>query len=95
MKKIIFVSIVLLLAAISSYCTAQDRIVIPKALTMAYDKLTRQTDGRPGKIYWQNRAVYDIRVNVDVKNKIISGHETISYLNNSQDSLSKIVLRLY
>jgi len=95
MKKIIFVSIVLLLAAISSYCTAQDRIVIPKALTMAYDKLTRQTDGRPGKIYWQNRAVYDIRVNVDVKNKIISGHETISYLNNSPDSLSKIVVRLY
>lgn len=95
MKKIIFVSIVLLLAAISSYCTAQERIIIPKALTMAYDKLTRQTDGRPGKMYWQNRAVYDIRVKVDVKNKIISGHETISYLNNSPDSLSKIVLRLY
>ena len=95
MKKIIFVSIVLLLAAISSYCTAQERIIIPKALTMAYDKLTRQTDGRPGKMYWQNRAVYDIRVKVDVKNKIIRGHETISYLNNSPDSLSKIVLRLY
>ncbi len=95
MKKIIFVSIVLLLAEISSYCTAQERIIIPKALTIAYDKLTRQTDGRPGKMYWQNRAVYDIRVKVDVKNKIISGHETISYLNNSPDSLSKIVVRLY
>lgn len=95
MKKVKFVSIVLLFVAMNSYSIAQERIVIPKAVTGAYDKLTRQTDGRPGKMYWQNRAVYDIRVNVDVKNKIISGHETISYLNNSPDSLSKIVLRLY
>lgn len=95
MKKVKFVSIVLLFVAMNSYSIAQERIVIPKSVTMAYDKLTRQTDGRPGKMYWQNRAVYDIRVNVDVKNKIISGHETISYLNNSPDSLSKIVVRLY
>ncbi len=95
MKKVKFVSIVLLFVAMNSYSIAQERIVIPKAVTGAYDKLTRQTDGRPGKMYWQNRAVYDIRVNVDVKNKIISGHETISYLNNSPDSLSKIVVRLY
>ncbi len=95
MKKVKFVSIVLLFVAMNSYSIAQERIVIPKAVTGAYDKLTRQTDGRPGKMYWQNRAVYDIRVNIDVKNKIISGHETISYLNNSPDSLSKIVVRLY
>jgi len=95
MKKIKLVSIMLLLVAINSYCIAQERIVIPKAVTGAYDKLTRQTDGKPGKMYWQNRALYDIRVKVDVKNKIISGQETISYLNNSPDTLSKIVIRLY
>lgn len=95
MKKVKFVSMVLLLAAISSYCTAQERIIIPKAVTKAYGKMTRQEDGNPGKKYWQNRAVYNIRVNVDVKGKIIRGQESINYENNSPDSLSKIVVRLY
>ncbi len=95
MKKIAFLFSALLFMAQSQYSTAQEQIVVPKAVTRAYEKQTRQTDGRPGKMYWQNKAGYDIQVDVDVKNKLITGHEIIRYENNSPDSISSIVIRLY
>lgn len=95
MKTIKLLSVILLIMAQNPYCIAQEKIVIPKAVAKSYNNLTRQADGKPGKLYWQNKAEYDIQVKVDVKNKIISGRERINYVNNSPDSLSKIVIRLY
>jgi len=86
---------VLLILALPLISIAQEKLVIPKGNAIAFDKQTRQKDGNPGKNYWQNTSDYYIKVSVDVKNKILSGHEKIVYYNNSPDSLKMIVVRLY
>jgi hypothetical protein len=61
----------------------------------AFEKGTRSKDGKPGENYWQNSADYDITIRFDPYGKTIEGSESIKYFNNSPDSLSEIVIRLY
>ncbi|MFC1732551.1 M1 family metallopeptidase [candidate division KSB1 bacterium] len=56
---------------------------------------TRIRDGNPGPKYWQNHADYDISVRLDTALKQIFGRETVTYYNQSPDSLPNIVIRLY
>ena len=56
---------------------------------------TRSRDGNPGHKYWQNHADYDISIRLDTALKRIYGRETVTYYNQSPDSLPNIVLRLY
>ncbi len=55
---------------------------------------TRTASGAPGHRYWQQQADYDIAVTLDEKNHTISGTETITYHNNSPDTLSYLWLQL-
>ncbi|HLN52680.1 MAG TPA: M1 family metallopeptidase [Lentimicrobium sp.] len=73
----------------------QEKMIIPKKNIAAFNKQTRQNDGNPGKNYWQNSSDYNIRVEVDVKNKKLLGTEQITYHNNSPDTIKSIVIRLY
>lgn len=54
----------------------------------------RTASGAPGKDYWQNRANYDIDVLLDDNKQIISGRETITYINNSPDLLPYLWVQL-
>jgi hypothetical protein len=54
----------------------------------------RTASGSPGKDYWQQRADYDIKVELDDINRKITGSETITYFNNSPDELTYIWLQL-
>lgn len=54
----------------------------------------RTASGSPGKEYWQQRADYDIKVELDDINRKIIGSETITYFNNSPDELPYIWLQL-
>jgi len=74
---------------------AQNNSFIPLNIKPAYEKGTRSVDGKPGLNYWQNKADYSIKVNLDPRTKILKGSEDIVYYNNSPDSLSQIVVRLY
>lgn len=56
---------------------------------------TRSRDGKPGSLYWQNHTDYDITVRLDTISKRIHGKESVVYFNESPDTLSNIVLRLY
>lgn len=91
----IFVLSSLLISVIPCSGQIQDELIIPKKNIVAFQKETRQQDGNPGKKYWQNTADYFIKVDVDVKNKRISGTERIVYYNNSPDTLKTLVIRLY
>jgi hypothetical protein len=95
MKSAIQTLIFSFLLSLTCSVFAQETLIIPKRHKLAIDKQTRQTDGNPGKNYWQNSADYSIKVNVDVDKKIISGTERIVYYNNSPDSLKTMVIRLY
>lgn len=56
---------------------------------------TRSRNGKPGTKYWQNHADYDISVRLDTASRKIYGRESITYYNQSPDTLNNIVLRLY
>jgi hypothetical protein len=55
---------------------------------------TRSVSGVPGPAYWQNRADYAIDVRIDPVAHVLTGHETITYTNNSPDALDILWLQL-
>ncbi|WP_221389976.1 M1 family metallopeptidase [Dyadobacter sp. NIV53] len=54
----------------------------------------RAASGAPGREYWQMRADYDIKVELDDDKRKITGSETITFFNNSPDELKYIWLQL-
>ena len=54
----------------------------------------RNAAGAPGAAYWQNRADYDITVELDDVQRRINGSATITYQNRSPDALSYLWLQL-
>lgn len=51
-------------------------------------------NGDPGPKYWQNRANYKLKANIDTNTKVLSGTEEIDYINNSPDALQFLWLQL-
>ena len=54
----------------------------------------RTASGAPGPKYWQMRADYDIKCELDEVNNKLTGSEIITYYNNSPDVLSYLWLQL-
>jgi len=54
----------------------------------------RSSSGAPGPNYWQQRADYVINVELNDENQSISGSETITYYNNSPETLTYLWLQL-
>ena len=54
----------------------------------------RTASGKPGEAYWQNAADYQIEVSLDEASHTLSGKVTITYTNNSPESLDFIWLQL-
>ncbi|WP_316807684.1 M1 family metallopeptidase [Pedobacter agri] len=54
----------------------------------------RTASGAPGVKYWQQRADYNIKCELDEKNLLLTGSETVTYTNNSPDPLTYIWLQL-
>jgi hypothetical protein len=54
----------------------------------------RTASGAPGAKYWQQRADYKIDVQLDDANHRITASETITYFNNSPDTLNYLWLQL-
>ncbi|WP_432708832.1 M1 family metallopeptidase [Pedobacter sp.] len=54
----------------------------------------RTASGAPGVKYWQQRADYDIKCTLDEKNLLLTGEQTVTYVNNSPDVLTYLWLQL-
>ena len=54
----------------------------------------RTASGAPGKEYWQQKADYDIKVELDDENQRITASEKITYFNVSPDALTYLWLQL-
>ena len=54
----------------------------------------RTASGAPGRDYWQQRANYEIKAEIDETNNVLSGEETITYFNNSPDDLIYLWVQL-
>jgi hypothetical protein len=55
---------------------------------------TRTASGAPGHAYWQQRADYTIRATLDETKRAVSGSETVTYHNNSPDTLAYLWVQL-
>ncbi|MFC5511639.1 M1 family metallopeptidase [Massilia jejuensis] len=55
---------------------------------------TRSASGAPGHAYWQQRADYKLRATLDEANRAITGAGTITYHNNSPDTLHYLWVQL-
>jgi hypothetical protein len=54
----------------------------------------RTASGAPGPKYWQQRADYDIKATLDEANLTLRGSETVTYFNNSPNTLTFIWMQL-
>src|SRR5829696_6304602 len=54
----------------------------------------RTASGAPGPKYWQQRADYNIKCELDEKALRLTGSETVTYYNNSPDVLSYLWFQL-
>ncbi len=70
-------------------------LYIPRNMQNAYENHTRAKDGKPGANYWQNRADYKMSVELIPENRLLHGHEWVTYYNNSPDTLKKIVFHVF
>lgn len=66
----------------------------PRNIQNAFRHGTRQNNGRPGAAYWQNKGRYNILVTVNPPDKTVLGEESISYANNSPDTLYSLTIRM-
>ena len=54
----------------------------------------RSASGAPGPKYWQQKADYDIKAEINDKTQVLTGTENITYTNNSPDALTYLWLQL-
>ncbi len=72
---------------------AQD-LYMPRDVRESYKNGTRSMNGTPGKNYWQNHGRYDIHIATAPPDRTVTGTETISYINNSPDTLRYLTFKL-
>ncbi|MCG8306030.1 MAG: M1 family metallopeptidase [Cytophagales bacterium] len=89
-----FLNLLLLLAVSYRSLAQKEALYEPIEYKKAYENGTRLRNGLPGKSYWQNSADYVIKATFDPSSKIIKGNLSITYMNNSPDSLNLIVFKL-
>jgi len=54
----------------------------------------RTASGAPGANYWQQRADYDIDVELNDETQLITGKETVTYFNNAPEMMKYVWLQL-
>jgi hypothetical protein len=92
MQRNYFIGLVFMLAFQQGF--AQNDLFMSRNIAGAYEKETRSIDGSPGPKYWQNRAEYKIEINLEPKKRLVEGTETVTYYNNSPDTLRMIRIKL-
>ena len=99
-----FISSLMLLTGVISVATAQNIQNNPGSnhgnkfeqlgTIMPTPNEYRTASGAPGPKYWQQRADYDIKCELDEKNLKLKGSETVTYFNNSPNTLTYLWLQL-
>ena len=93
MKKIAFLSLVMIASSIV-YAQKWDKKFEQLGTTLPTPNTYRTASGSPGPEYWQQKADYDISVELNDNDQSITGEETITYTNNSPNSLEYLWVQL-
>ncbi|MBX7107867.1 MAG: M1 family metallopeptidase [Chitinophagales bacterium] len=96
MKSSPFIAAIFLVHFVIHTGFAQQKdLPLARDFMQAYESGTRSTDGNPGIHYWQNRGDYVLKIAFDPATALLNGTETITYYNNSPDTLNKLVFHLF
>jgi len=95
LKEMKSIKIFSLLLCTAFYASAQTTLPIAPEFQKTYQKETRNTDGKPGKNYWQNTSKYDLNVDFNPTSRLLKGKVLVTYTNNSPDTLKEIWFKLY
>ena len=98
MKLILKTNLSILLLFLTSLVCAQDNLNNSK-FKQLYEELPtpnvyRTASGAPGHEYYQQKADYEINVELDEEKNILKGNEIITYTNNSPDVLNYLWIQL-
>ncbi len=94
--KIIYLHLILITISLSnSFSQKTKYLYTPKEVQNAYKNDTRTQTGEPGKNYFINKPDYKIKASFNPETREIIGEETITYSNNSTDSLDLLYFNLY
>ena len=97
-NRISFTLIALLISAACSCAQQQSHYTPRETFDPQFDlsgsSAFRNADGMPGPHYWQNESDYKIASRLDTADKAISGDVTITYTNNSPNTLEYLWLSL-
>src|SRR5678809_469691 len=78
-----------------SFSTNAQALYMSRDVKHAYKNGTRAMDGKPGKNYWQNRGRYTITITTTPPDRTVKGTETITYINNSPDTMGNCSIKLF
>ena len=70
-------------------------IPLQPGIRQAFAQGTRDSTGAPGRNYWQQTVDYRIDATLDAPAGVLHGSETVTLHNTTQNTLDRIVLRLY
>ncbi|MEL6562060.1 MAG: M1 family metallopeptidase [Bacteroidota bacterium] len=93
MKKIAFLLLVLITSSVA-YAQEWDKKFEQLGTSLPTPNTYRTASGAPGPEYWQQKADYNISVELNDKNQSITGEETITYTNNSPNVLEYLWVQL-
>ncbi|MEO7923008.1 MAG: M1 family metallopeptidase [Chitinophagaceae bacterium] len=101
MKKIVSLLSLLLVMSITIRAQIQNNAASNHAnkfeqlgTILATPNEQRTASGAPGPKYWQQRVDYDIKCELDEANNKLTGSETITYFNNSPETLGYLWMQL-
>ena len=94
-QRICLTSLIAVIAISFSFSASAQNLYMPRDVKQAYKKGTRSMDGKPGKNYWQNFGRYNITITALPPDRNIKGTETITYINNSPDTLRNPGIKLF
>src|SRR6185369_12277882 len=90
--------LILLLAILTTTAMAQEKKWTGKFeqldQTLPTPNTYRTASGAPGVNYWQQRADYDIDVELNDETQLITGKETVTYFNNAPETMKYVWLQL-
>ena len=95
MKISVLVVVVVVFTLQPVFAQKTKDLYLPREYKQAYNNETRSPDGLPGKNYFRNKTDYDIYAEFFPDTKVLIGNETITFKNNSNDTLSRLYINLY
>jgi len=97
-SAIIYFSVIIASTALTTNAQAKNTIASDKFRqldeVLPTPNIYRTASGAPGHKYWQQQVNYDINIKLDDKTQQLTGTETLTYQNNSPDTLRYIWLQL-